>query len=158
VHCISGHAAIKLTQARVPPSSDGRATDQVVAMTLQLEWVRGRYAVCRLDPATEGPAWTRNCPGLLCITRTDRELSIVAREECVPADVRAERDWVALRVAGPLDFTLVGVLSSLSGALARAAIPLFALSTFETDYLLVKSQHARAAVIALATVADVSRL
>lgn len=130
------------------------------AVTLSLEWIPGSFAVCRLDPGDAVPGWaSESCePALLCITRTDRELSIVAPSAVVPDGVRAERDRVALRVAGTLDFGLVGVLSGLTGALAAASVPVFVVSTYETDILLVKSSDAQRAVEALASVADVAKI
>jgi hypothetical protein len=96
-----------------------------------------RYAVVRLDPDAEVPAWAAAGP-LSSVTRTASELSIVCREDVVPAGSSAERGWRVLEVAGPLDFTLTGVLASLATPLAAAEITLFALSTFETDFLLVR--------------------
>ena len=130
--------------------------------TLCLEWIPGSFAVCRLDPCDEVPGWAAVAgdgdSALLCITRTDRELSIVAASAVVPDGVRAERGWVALRVAGTLDFGLVGVLSMLTGALATAGVPVFVVSTYETDVVLVKSVDAQRAVEALALVADVAKI
>jgi hypothetical protein len=71
------------------------------------------------------------------VTRTDEELSIVLPEDSVPMDWKAERGWRCLKVLGPLDLGLVGILASLTSPLAEAGIPIFALSTYDTDYLLV---------------------
>jgi hypothetical protein len=106
------------------------------------------YAVVRLDPDAALPDWARG-GSFWSATRTDSELSIVCREEDVPADASAERGWCALEVAGPLDFSLTGVVSSLVGPLAEAEVPLFVLSTFETDYLLVRERDLRRSVDAL---------
>ena len=62
-------------------------------------------------------------------------------EENVPSDVKADRGWRALKVEGPLDLALTGVLASLANPLAEAQINLFAISTFDTDYLLVKGYN-----------------
>ncbi len=130
------------------------------AVPLVLEWIPGSFAVCRLDPGDTVPGWASGSrdSALLCITRTDRELSIVAPDSVVPDGVRVERGWVALRVVGTLDFGLVGVLSGLTGALAAASVPVFVVSTYETDILLVKSVDAQRAVEALASVADVAKI
>ncbi len=127
---------------------------------LSLEWVRGRFAVCRLGADEAVPDWAlaSGSPGLLSVTRTDRELSIVADEDRVPASTCAERGWVALRVAGTLDFGLVGVLSVLTGALAAAGVSVFAVSTYDTDILLVKATDSERAIEALGAVADCSSL
>ena len=125
---------------------------------LALEWIHGRFAICRLDVRDAVPAWAGPSSNLLSITRTDRELSIVAAEEAVPASVKAERGWVALRIAGTLDFSLIGILSRLTGALAEANVPIFVISPYDTDVLLVRAKDAGRAREALAPVADISRL
>ena len=127
---------------------------------LSLEWVAGRFAVCRLGAEESVPDWAlaSGSSGLVSVTRTDRELSIVAAEERVPASTRAERGWVALRVVGTLDFGLVGVLSRLTGALAAAGVSVFAVSTYDTDILLVKATDSDRALSALGAVADCSSL
>ena len=130
---------------------------------LGLEWMPGTFAVCRLGAEEAVPGWAvgdgpRGASGFVSITRTDRELSIVVGEDRVPTDVRAERGWAALRVSGTLDFELVGILSRLTGALADAGVSVFAVSTYDTDILLVKAKDAGRAVEALRSVADCSSL
>lgn len=127
---------------------------------LSLEWVPGRFAVCRFGANEPMPEWAvpTGSTGLLSVTRTDGELSVVAGEDRVPDSTQAERGWVALRVRGPLDLALVGVLSRLTGALADAGVSVFAVSTHDTDILLVKAADAPRAVEALAAVADCSQL
>ena len=127
---------------------------------LSLEWVPGRFAVCRFGADEAVPDWAlaSGSSGLLSVTRTERELSIVADEDRVPASTCAERGWVALRVAGTLDFGLVGVLSVLTGALAAAGVSVFAVSTYDTDILLVKATDSQRAIEALGAVADCSSL
>jgi hypothetical protein len=93
-------------------------------------------AICRLSPAEDVPEWAM-LGEFVSITHTSDELSIVCAEEHVPPDVKADRGWRGLKVEGPLDLALVGVLASLANPLAEAQINLFAISTFETDYLLV---------------------
>ena len=77
------------------------------------------------------------------------ELTLVAPEASVPDGVGAERGWRALEVDGPLDFSMTGVLAALSGALAQAGVSIFAVSTYDTDVLLVRAGQLRAAVDAL---------
>jgi hypothetical protein len=117
---------------------------------LRLDLLAERFAVCRLKRDSALPEWALR-GGFFSMTRTDEELSIVCADENVPADVRAERGWRCLKVVGPFAFSEVGVLSSLTEPLARAGISLFAISTFDTDYLLVKQENlenARAALSA----------
>ncbi len=112
---------------------------------LTLVPIEGTYAVCRLEAEAPIPAWVGGGP-FVSITRSADELSIVCRQETVPEGVRCERPWRCLRIAGTLDFALVGVLASLLDPLADAGISVFLVSTFDTDYLLVKEQDLRRAV------------
>ncbi|MHC5027403.1 MAG: ACT domain-containing protein [Planctomycetota bacterium] len=126
---------------------------------LELGWIDGTYAICRLDPAADVPAWAERRDGrLVSVTRTALELSIVVEARHAPADATASRGWRAMAVEGTLDFGLTGILARLTTALAEARVPVFAISTYDTDVLLVQVSDAEAAVEALATVADVTRL
>jgi len=100
--------------------------------------MNGRYAVARLDRDDAIPSWPRG--ELVSITRTNDELSIVCGEEAVPDDVRAERGWRCLSVIGPLPFAMTGVAAALTAPLAEARISVFLLSTYDTDYLMVKDE------------------
>ena len=71
------------------------------------------------------------------LTKTKEELSLVCLQSNVPSNVMSEGDWRIIKVLGPLDFTLVGILASLSTTLMKAGVSIFAISTFDTDYLLV---------------------
>lgn len=108
-------------------------------------------AVCRLPADAPVPAEAAEARGgpLTAITRTDDELSIVCSWDRKPAEAPAEGPFRALKVLGPLDFSLVGILASLTRALARAEISVFALSTFDTDYLLVPAPRLAEAASAL---------
>jgi uncharacterized protein len=114
----------------------------VIALELQI--LAGAYAVSRLSADAPIPEWAQG--ELVSLTRTLDELSVVSPAEAVPESIKSERGWRALRVAGPLDFSLVGILAELSGVLAQAEIPIFALSTFDTDYLLVGDRDLERAV------------
>ncbi len=83
------------------------------------------------------------------MTRGVDELSIVCAEESVPSQALAARGWRGLKVQGPLDFSLTGVLAALAAPLARESISIFALSTYQTDYVLVPGQHLARACQAL---------
>ena len=107
-------------------------------MALRMTALEGRYAVCRLAPEAEVPSWPRGA--FVSITRTPDELSIVCDESAVPDDVRAERDWRLLRVEGPIPFETTGVAAAITQPLAEARISVFLVATFDTDYLLVKSE------------------
>jgi hypothetical protein len=107
------------------------------------------YAIVRLEPDAELPDWVRG-GHFWSVTRSENELSVVCREEDVPTDASAERGWCALELAGPLDFSLTGVVAALVTPLADAAVPILILSTFETDYLFVRERDLERSVDALA--------
>lgn len=109
----------------------------------------GRLAVCQLAPEAPVPAWASGKASFCSITRTSEELSIVCPENLVPADVKQETGWRALKVNGPLDFALTDILASVAGPLAQAGVSIFALSTYNTDYVLVKDTQVTLAVKAL---------
>jgi hypothetical protein len=94
------------------------------------------FAVCRLDADAAVPAWA-TAGDLSSITRTADELSIVCRQDAVPEGITCERRWRCLRVAGTMPFAVVGVLASLTTPLTEAGISVFAISTFDTDYMLM---------------------
>jgi hypothetical protein len=96
-------------------------------------------AVVRLAPEARIPAWATG-GGFFSLTQTAEELSIVCEQSHVPADVAAiERDWRALKLEGPIPFGETGVVAGLSRPLAEAGIGIFVISTYDTDYLLVKA-------------------
>ena len=108
-----------------------------------------RLALCRLDPMDPIPDWVPDGP-LLSVTRTDDELSILCPDgPHIPAAIRTERGWRALVVQGPLPFEAVGILAALSGCLAAAQVSVFVLSTYDTDYVLVKEDQLERAISAL---------
>jgi putative acetyltransferase len=103
------------------------------------------FAVCRLEPDAPIPSWA-TAGDLFSITRTAEELSVVCQLDAVPKGIAAERGWRCLRVAGAIPFSVVGILASLTAPLAKAGISVFALSTFDTDYLLMKDKDLERAV------------
>ena len=115
---------------------------------LHLTILPDQLAVCRLASDTPLPDWSMAGP-LTSVTRTADELSIVCLDQAIPEGVIAERGWRCLKVQGPLDFALTGILADLAGTLAAAGISLFAVSTFDTDYLLVKQETLPTAISAL---------
>lgn len=115
---------------------------------MRLAVLPGALAVCRLSPDAGLADWMQAGP-LASITRTADELSVVCAESAVPPEVRREAGWRALRVDGPLAFSMTGVLAGLAVPLAEARIPIFAVSTFDTDWLLVKQDRLAEAVAAL---------
>ena len=108
----------------------------------------GSYAVCRLAPDSPVPAWIDQT-GFTSISRSDEELSLVCLDRNIPADTVSQKNWRIIKVLGPLDFSLVGILASISRVLADQRISLFAVSTFDTDYILVQESSLDSAVQAL---------
>ncbi|MBE0656748.1 MAG: ACT domain-containing protein [Bryobacteraceae bacterium] len=109
----------------------------------------GRFAVCRLDAVSPVPAWLPN-DGWSSITRTPAELSIVCEESAVPDAVKKQGGWRQIELAGPFDFALTGILASILNPLAVAGVPIFAISTFDTDWILIPGEHLEKAKRALA--------
>ncbi|MCB0876610.1 MAG: ACT domain-containing protein [Solirubrobacterales bacterium] len=110
----------------------------------------GALAVARLAPGSPAPAWATGGPaGIVAVVTTAGETSVVCDAEAVPGGAPVSAGWRALVVAGPLDHGLTGVLASIADPLADAAVPIFAISTFDTDWVLVPGDRLDDAVAAL---------
>jgi hypothetical protein len=118
------------------------------ANPLTLTLLPQRLAICRFDAQAAIPAWGL-AGTFYSLTRTGDELSLVCAEAQVPDPIQREGGWRAFKVDGPLDFALTGILAGLAQALAQAGISLFALSTYDTDYVLVREAMLPQAVRAL---------
>ncbi|MGW5050042.1 ACT domain-containing protein [Actinokineospora sp. NPDC004072] len=116
---------------------------------LVIDVLPGEYTVTRLAPGAPVPAGLLDADGFVSVTRTGAETSVVAPSAHAPDGERAEPGWRLLTVRGPLEFTLTGIMAALAGALAQAGVPLFAMSTFDTDHLLVRAGDLGRAVTAL---------
>lgn len=115
---------------------------------MRLSLLPQRVALCRLPPDAAIPAWVWR--GDLCsVTRTRYELSIVTAETNVPDGITCDEGWRVLKVRGPLDLDLTGVMAELSEPLAGACINIFTLSTFDTDHILVPEEKMDDAIAAL---------
>ena len=99
-----------------------------------------RLSICRLDAEEEVPAWATRGP-FFSVMRTRDELSVVCPEEVVPESISRERGWRALRLEGTFDLSMVGILASVASPLAEAGASIFAISTFDTDYVLVREEQ-----------------
>ena len=114
---------------------------------MQLQPLKERLTVCKIASARQAPLDAPLC----FLGKTDEEVSLVCREADVPAQTLAREDgWRAFRIAGTLDFSLVGILSKIAAVLAQNAIGIFAVSTYDTDYILVKAEDFEPAADALA--------
>ncbi len=125
-------------------------------MTHRLSVLSASLAVCRLGPDEALPDWLPWRSGFVSVSRTAEELSVVCPAEVVPGGVMAVRDWRAIKVEGPLDFAKTGVLAGLAVPLAEAGISIFAVSTYDTDYLLVREGDLAAAVAVLGRTSQVT--
>ena len=105
-------------------------------------------AICRLAPDSPIPAWATQ-RSFFSVTRTRDELSVVCPAAQVPPDVAAHRRWRALKVLGPFELSIVGVLLSVAAPLAAAGVSILALATYETDYILVQQEQLATAIQAL---------
>lgn len=116
--------------------------------SLTLLLLPDRYAVAQLSADAVLPTWwpTR---GMRHAGWTDDELSLVCEEAHVPAEVRCQRGWRMFKLQGPFDFALTGILKSVLDPLAAAGVGIFAISTFDTDYVLVQAPQLDFAVEAL---------
>ena len=117
------------------------------SMIFNFEVLSGNYAVCRTVPNNPIPVWANG--EFVSLTRTGDELSIVCPSQNVPDDIQRESGWRCLRVAGKLDFSLVGVIAQITTILADADVSTFVVSTFDTDYLFVREVDLDGATAAL---------
>lgn len=115
---------------------------------LTLKLLKERLGLCRLNKSEMTPVWAKDCD-FYSITKTFDELSIVCSQDNIPSNIRCEKDWRALKVEREVESSLIGILSSISTILSQKGISVFAVSTFETDYVLVKERDLANAIRAL---------
>lgn len=113
-------------------------------MKLSFSVLPENFAIVQLPPNESPPNWVSG--DFYSITRTSDELSIVCDQNLLPEGIKADKDWKALKIQGPLDFSLVGILSDISSTLAKGEVSIFVISTYNTDYILVKSKDLDKAV------------
>jgi hypothetical protein len=117
-------------------------------VTLKLSVLPEPLAICRVDAQAEIPDWATPSP-YFSITRTSDELSIVCSERLVPAGITCDRGWRVLKLEGPLDLALVGILATVAVPLAKAGVSIFTIATYDTDYVLVKQSQLDLAIATL---------
>jgi uncharacterized protein len=123
-------------------------TSMVLKVVLKFRQLSGSFAVCRLPPDAVLPQIRPSAP-LVSMTRTGDELSLVCPADQAPANATCEGPWTCFQLEGPFPFSQTGVLAAFLDPLAQHKIPIFAISTFDTDYILVKPEHAAKARDAL---------
>ncbi len=107
--------------------------------------LENKYGICRLQSSTLIPEWA-GASEFSSFTRTEDELSVVCLEDNIPHEIQCERGWKVLKIEGPLEFSMIGVLSEVSLLLANEKISIFVISTFDTDYILVNELNLSRAV------------
>ena len=115
---------------------------------LTMKLLNEKFGVCRLNKNEPIPDWVKNSD-FYSITKTSDELSILCYQDSIPNNIKCEKDWRTLKVEGTLDFSLIGIISSISTILALKRISIFAVSTYDTDYILVKNKDIDNAILAL---------
>lgn len=133
----------------------GRCAALIIMEKLILTLLPDKLGVCRMErgvPLQELPQFDS---GFYSVTRTADETSLVCSEELIPASIPSEKNFRIFKVEGPLEFGLTGILASLLKPLADAGIPVFTLSTYDTDYLMIKEENLKRAVRVLNTVATI---
>ena len=124
-------------------------------MTLSV--LEDSFSVCRLAPDADISSWVPT-KGFVSVTRTAEELSIVCQSDVLPDSVRTEGGFRVLKIEGPFDFSLTGILLAVIGPLGDAGISIFAVSTYDTDYVLVKKNDLNQAVSVLSACGHTVRL
>ena len=113
---------------------------------MQLRLLQDKFCVCKIDSVSKVDLQS----DFFFLAKTDSEISLVCKEADAPKDSAvAEYGWRGLRVVGTLDFSLVGILADISSVLAKAGAPIFAVSTYDTDYILIKQEYLDKALTAL---------
>ena len=104
------------------------------------------FVICRLSSTSSLPAWAFEGP-FISVTKTKDELSIITVEnDRISKDVQLENNWRCFKLRGPFSFDVTGILASILTPLCNAEIPILAVSTFETDYVLVKEKNLSIAI------------
>lgn len=106
---------------------------------MKIEVLNGEFSVSRLDSTSKFPDWALKS-SFYSISRTASELSVVSETSLIPPGIKTEGGWRMMKVEGILDFSLTGILASITAPLAMSKISIFAVSTFDTDYVLVKEE------------------
>jgi hypothetical protein len=107
---------------------------------LQLSLLKDKYGICTLPNTAPIPDWALT-QSLASITRTEKELTIVCRLEILPSQYQSGLNWRCFKIDGSFDLNQIGVISSISSPLADAGISIYVISTYDTDYFLIKEQN-----------------
>jgi hypothetical protein len=130
------------------PSPDDTCAQPKKRIELKFRRLPGQFAVCRLPADAPIPAWALTRV-FASVTRTEDELSIVCPAENLPSDVKSQPGWICFKLEGPFAFSATGILAAFIDPLSRSGVPIFAISTFDTDYVLIENDHRGVAETAL---------
>lgn len=131
--------AATLLLANCGDSAPDRKAQAKTRKVVPLVVTQDSLAVCRFQPGMQPPPWASPRPGeFFSATHTPDEVSLIVTQSRAPSDAKCERGFRLLKVQGPLDFNQVGIIAGLSGTLADAGVSIFAFSTYDTDYVMVK--------------------
>lgn len=117
----------------------------MIESKLTIKLLKEKYGVCRLNKDEDILSWALQGE-FYSITKTEDELSVVCLQDNIIENIKCEKDWRVLKIEGPLDFSLVGILSKISTLMANNSISIFAISTYDTDYILIKEKDINRAV------------
>jgi hypothetical protein len=114
----------------------------------KLKLIDDDFGIVKMDPDRPVPAWAMESP-FYSVTHTESELTIVCPEKGIPAHIEYDGSWKCIRVEGVFDFEAIGVIASLSGALSQSGISIYVVTSYITDYFLIKRKHIEKAIWAL---------
>ena len=107
---------------------------------LKLSLLEEKYGICTLPKDAPIPHWVSK-ESLVSITRTGKELTIVCKQDIIPSKLQSDLNWRCFKIDGSFDLSQIGVISSISSPLADAGISIYVISTYDTDYFLVKDDN-----------------
>jgi hypothetical protein len=115
---------------------------------MQLSLLDKIFGICVFANNIPIPEWAATA-SLCSITRTGKELTVVCPQNIIPADIEHDREWRCFRIDGSFDLEQIGVISSLAAPLAQAGISIYVVSSYDTDYILVKDEKVEQVIAVL---------
>ena len=131
-----------------------RFEEKFITVKLNLSALKDSYSICKLDPNSDVPGWEQE-GDFYSISRTTNELSIICDRRNIPENINCEHNWRVLMIEGPFEFEEIGILNSITKPLAEANISLLTISTFDTDYILIKENYFSEAIKTLESAGQV---
>jgi hypothetical protein len=131
---------VRLVQAKMP-IAENDTNEPRNHRQLKFHWLGESFAICRLPADAPVPEWAWSGP-FTSVSRTPDELTIVCLADNLPRDVTSQHQWICFKLEGPFPFSEVGILASFIDRLVENGVPVFAVSTHDTDYVLVNEEYA----------------